>query len=285
MKANASVYTKSFLFLLICYAPFQMSYAQSDLDFAVKRHLNYLALKGQVRMLVEMKFTAEEKAGKIEQGAIQSKTLYLFNQYGDILEEQHFGPDEKENLRLAYMYDNEGMLAHLSQYKNGVLETFYSFKYDRAGNESGGYSFSTDKRQTYWDTKYNNRGNKIMVFKTLENKDTLKFTCIFDANENLIQVDSLNREDLVFSKSTFRYDEKGKILEKTITRPAGASEISQVYKYNDDGQVIELETDNNGIVNKQTFQYRIDDKRGNWLVRTQIQSPMSIAVRNIQYFY
>ncbi|MFN8394961.1 MAG: hypothetical protein U0176_09965 [Bacteroidia bacterium] len=80
---------------------------------------------------------------------------------------------------------------------------------------------------------------------------------IFDLKGNRIETGSFNLEDTIISKTTYRYDSNGKVVEETFYDAEMRSSDIKQYVLNNDGNIIkEIRL---GVINKLEASYEYDD--------------------------
>lgn len=87
-----------------------------------------------------------------------------------------------------------------------------------------------------------------------------------------------------FSRTTYRYDEKGRLAEKTMSMAMGP-ESHNLYAYDAHGNEIEVTSTEDGRTTKHRFEYVYDD-HGNWTRKTGIHAsgPSTTTIRTITYY-
>ncbi len=107
--------------------------------------------------------------------------------------------------------------------------------------------------------KYNNKNLVIeeLMFEKATNKLNDKRVYIYDSNNNL-SIYEVYQSDILYKKWIFKYDKISKELEHTIYNADGSYENKYMFKYNNDGKVIEIIEQN-----LQENEYYTYDKKGN----------------------
>ena len=96
-----------------------------------------------------------------------------------------------------------------------------------------------------------------------------------------------NAEGSLYSKDTYKYDEKGNNIELNFYKTDGSLSSKRTYKYDEKGNKIELnfyKTDGS-LSSKQTYKYEFDTM-GNWIKQTTIidGKPSYLSERMIEYY-
>lgn len=194
-------------------------------------------LKGKVKKLIETKYRAREINGQVEKDKFLNKTLYMFNEGGNLLKTGHFVGDNV-SWEYIHIYDSNG---------NRIEETRYE--------PDGSISW----QKTY---AYNNSGKQTEMESLGPNgKLIFKFISTYDAQGNITKKDRYGRSGREGHSFKFIYDPKGKLTEEYYLKPNQRTDYRIVYKYDNQGNKTELYLYDakEKLQEKQTFFY---DEKG-----------------------
>ena len=231
-----------------------------------KNDLTELKLKGKVKTFTQTDYDAVEKFGEIQKGEIDGKSIILFNDNGNKIEENQYKFDGSLKSKNTYKYEDSGneLIEHCNYNSVGSLEEKYI--YDK-GNIIEHSEYNSDGSLKSKNTrKYDDNGNEI-EWKTYQSDGSLihKYTYKYKYNYkgNKIEEDEYSKADtLYYSKTTYKYDDKGNMIkEDAYHSEYGRLSLYwvRIYKYDDKGNKIEDVSYTDGsLYSKYTYKY--DDK-------------------------
>ncbi|MDO4764055.1 MAG: hypothetical protein Q4A00_06700 [Flavobacteriaceae bacterium] len=237
--------------------------------------LNFLNLKGKVKFIREIPYTAMEISGKIEKGEIERgvdfTTNYFYNLiHGDITTPFTREFNEKGNETLRYTVEQQLHFEHDD--KGNVIQQDYT------GKEVGTSVYKYNENGNIVEFQYNGKEtpqNKKIIFKY--EKD--KLTEIEVYNEaKLIEKQNLVHNDkgfkIITQDITGYFNNKGNVLEINSSTPIKV-------KYNDNGDVDTTMMADSVLKFKYTY-----DEKGNWINRITYSDdkPIIITERVIEYY-
>jgi len=176
------------------------------------------------------------------------------------IQPQHSGIDARP-VKTLYIYDNNGNLIESNRYfttgELWVKDTFF-----KNGSMVVAREYFCPNNQ-------------------LTNTDTLKI----DFFGRIKERDTYVRGVGLFTKSYFKYDEKGRLIVEDTFRGDGSLMFKHTCIYNVDGDIVE---DNNPFGDREvhTYKYEKYDKMNNWLKQTEYVNHQSrvIQERVIAYY-
>ncbi len=121
-----------------------------------------------------------------------------------------------------------------SYLKDNVLASNTSSTYDNTGNISESI-FSSKNRKTI--VKYDEYGNSTLTHSFNENdklQTELKYNNTYD-NSNLIKIEKLDKDGLIFETVEFKYDSSDNLIKKT-TKGSSNMMNKEVFSYNKNNQ-------------------------------------------------
>lgn len=245
----------------------------TDRPVELKNDLSDMNLKGDIKSIKEYSFEAVEIAGELRNGRRKTEStssfdyfdkVILFNNDGNIMEEERYRSDDKLVGKQDYKYNAEGKKVEVNRYNmDGVLNLKVVYKYDNKGKMTE-------------ESKYNANGS---LFLTTSNK--------FDTDQNMIEESAMTSTGGLFSRSTYDYDDNKNIIEANFYDFNGELERKKTYIYNDRGDVVE---ENNHLpdgspAGKRTYTYEYDSL-DNWTRKIIIlnERPAYIIQREIEYY-
>jgi hypothetical protein len=238
-----------------------------------KNDLSEMNLKGKVKTIKETSFNATDKFGVITKGSRSEKsnskydTYTIFNNKGNIVEENIYRSVDYLCYKIIYNYDNYGLKKEkLTYYLDGKLREKEIYEYDSEGKIILEKTYNSEGKYTYrCDFKYEN-GNvietKMFEFEYYANSFNYngKYTSNYDEYNNLVEINSYDFNNKLMYKRFYKYDNKLNIIEES---------------YND-----VQESD----IRTTTYQFEFDSK-GNWIRRIDFSNtiPEYIVEREIEY--
>ena len=217
-------------------------------------------LKGKVKSFREIKFLAVDRFTEIINGERVKHDYnkeFLFNLDGLIIEKNEYIPDGTLENRTMYLYQNNELIEYNDYDSQGMLFGTGKYKKDKSGQV----------------TRLN--------YKTTDGRYNWSETYKFDHHNRPLEINRLNRENVIDQKQKYIYDENGNIKESELYRDDKLVS-KNIYNYNEDGSNVEL---NYGDSITYTHIYSFDSK-GNWIKKIVFENknPSGILIREIEYF-
>ena len=209
-----------------------ISFAQIVNDLAEQK------LTGKVKSLTEYSYKVKKVNGK-QQDILNAKSIYNYNQLGNKTNEYTYNADGSIDTRSVFTYDNNGLLTQEDSY-----------------NPDGSTGFTN----VY---KYDKRGNMISV-KLYDTYGSLflRTSSEYDANDNETKeinytqsVEKDKHKDVILNKTTWRYDEKGNMVEEEYYEGDSTITKETTYKYDDNGNKIVQNKSEGNMSLKSTYKY------------------------------
>ena len=103
-----------------------------------KNDLTEENLKGKVKSIKETPYEAVDKFGQIEKGNVlydDGTSFTIYNEKGNIIEENYYDSDGNLSSKDTYEYDENGNNIEKNNYdSNGKLDSKYTYEYDKNNN-------------------------------------------------------------------------------------------------------------------------------------------------------
>lgn len=223
-------------------------------------------LNSSIRSITEYSYKAKMHEGLVEKDgrsreAFESDYKLIFDQNGNCIEKILYSFKDSVDCKCSYKNDKYGNLIEQKFDKNcnwslGEIVVFHN-KYDKNGNL----------------VKQTSKNEKKEVIRKVKYKYNKQGYCIEDVLDGV-------------SKITYVRDEDGKCIEDISYTPDGEVEIRYTYKYDEKGNVIEQTCYYLGNIDeKKTYSY-IYDEKGNWVTKTKFEKgkPKYIIERSYSYY-
>jgi hypothetical protein len=261
MKALCSLMVKSGSFLLAALVSLLVSCSNEKKAVTTESTLDKMDLNGKVKSLTQIIYDADDQSGEIQKKRMLSRSVYLFNEQGNIVEENYFKPDGSQKSKSTYKYNKKGQIIEnlfLKDEGNLVYKVSYEYntKWQMVKMNHLNYEANSEHSET---CKYDKKGNEIernsywsdgslgMIALSLEQDGTIKkeFQKPYGSQAN---------------KFLFKYDDKGNRIEEANYRPDGSLDAKRISKFDEKGNKIETEVYNSG--GKMIFRsvYKYDEK-------------------------
>ena len=243
-----------------------------------------------------------------EEGEEEQSIDYAYNENAQLVEEKHhFTFDEiDETTRLEY--NNNLLVKRLKEFSYGSIETV-EIKYnsdnlpvsvvtkDEEGVEEESEHFEYEGKnlthytkqnaligkETEWWKKYDEKGNVIEEKRWDVNSPAIQ-TITYDYSKNQEEPDSkvINEKGAIIEAHIKLFDEKDRIIQHEIQQANnGLKKHITTYEYNDDNQLIYLETVNQlGVIERKMS--AIYNQKG--LLQIEIKSEFEVAYGSINTF-
>jgi hypothetical protein len=218
-----------------------------------------LEVRGKVHTLVEYNYDEKDAAGSITKGKLNTITRYLFNQEGALLEEFTTNADSVTLYKIIFSYGNNKLLSGKDIFFKPGPSTIQSR-----------FSYGPDGKLL-----------EELQFRSL----TLEFTIQYEYDKagRVKQKNILNWVDPEQSfKEEFKYDEKGRLIEKYSDR-IGLDYRREFYYYDDNGNLVKT-----GFAKKKApadvmMEYKFElDTNGNWTSLVEIPSEKKFPNKHIR---
>lgn len=188
-------------------------------------------------------------------------------------------------------YDTNGNLTMVEEYSDGQLKSGGYYSYDAKNNISKYISKKYEEKQTSFfgptkliekantfTYKYSYDNNKQLIkkekFVFWENEQIKgdEYTYVYDPNGNLVEVNEfgynfyIDRKFKLLSKNIYKYNEKGKLIEKKFYDLSGTLDSSLSYEYDDKDRNIKFKNFNITQSREYFINYEYDDNNNITLV-------------------
>ena len=130
----------------------------------VKNDLKEANLLGNVKSVRQTSFKALEKFGKLTKGDRygygDGDGYVLYNDEGNIIEQNEYNSDGSLSFKHTYTYDNKGNMIEQNRYNSdGSLSKKYTSTYDNKGNVIEENEYDSDGHlASRWTYIYDNKG-------------------------------------------------------------------------------------------------------------------------------
>jgi YD repeat-containing protein len=215
-------------------------------------------------------------------GSVNRSVFYEYDKQGKLIGESTFGVHRQALFQRLFTYDTAGDLKEETVYNpDGSIKyttvTVYgsqrtrikSVRYSRAG-------YVTSSRT------YNSRG-ELEEETTFTRKNVVDYKTVFEydvqGNKTLEAYYTgagklLNQQNPNHSKSVYRYDGNGNLVEETDFKPNGSASWRTVYDYDNKGNIVEESHFYRGTIlnSKRSYDYQFN-RSGNWIRKTVTDEP------------
>ncbi len=236
--------------------------AQNNVPYKTETYLNKNKIKGTVKSIIyDNQIREFSKEGKliewksiVEDGKIDFKNIYLYDENGKITEERSYNYDDNlstsndkkiSNRKKIYKYDNLGNKIEYVEYiqyddlsENHIVNREI-YNYDNRGNRIKEYVYQTYNGifKISVVRKYDDNGNQI-EWKNyndgyLKDQETFKY----DDDSNLVEYTHYNAFDGVDPTYVFDYEGNETIYDKNEVTYLDSKHN---YKYNNNGNILEI---------------------------------------------
>ncbi len=274
-----------------------------------QNHREQMNLKGSVKSIHEISYQAVIKLGKIQKGEKKRENKndtdfdLVFDEKGNRLEENYYNPDgtlsvkhiyhynEKGNIEdenyydsdwtllkwVTYTYSEEGNLSENRTYGNDYLFSLSRYSYDEKGNKIEQINYKLDNGILFWDFHY-------------DSTTFYKFTFKYNEKGDMIETNSYDTDGNLNYTITSTYDNNGNTIAEAWYGSNG--NIWTKKTYNEKGNETEYcSYDSKGNVAwKYTYVYEYDSQE-NWTKQTEfkqyppaLDKPTYILERKIEYY-
>jgi len=246
-------------------------------------------LKGNIRILTETEYHLHMQVDK--KALVDSLLIkYSFNDWKGNLIEENFDNLDGAGRDIAYKYDDNGNVIEECIYTvKGKFDSksIYSYNTNRNVNEKNLY----DENNTLKDVvKYKCEDNGNIIEESFDNfigtgrKITYKYN---DKGDMIERIDYGQGGNLIF-KTIFGYDDNGNIMEKNRFDFYERCVSKSQYQHDDNRNMIEefIYADNGKNVSKDTYRFGKFDDFGNWAIKLWYvdEELITITKRIIDYY-
>lgn len=242
------IYIKTLAALLILFILTSCSNPENDLKKA--------NLKGKVKKITEVRYSAKEKFGEVIKDTVEETTTLVYNDKGFL--------DEK----IAYHTD-------------GSIDRTEKFDYNSKGNLIKKIALNSkgELLQT-WLYEYDSKNSLLKMQNISAEQEILQYeTYKYDEKGFLIESISYNGDGTVSTKCTYKNDKNGNCLEMNVFQKNDLVEVHK-QKHNAQNKLIEQEIFmNNLLLTKTEYKYLNDD------LIEEISEPSSVLSATTSWKY
>jgi len=278
--------TVAFVMILILFNSINQGQGQRSQNKESLNDWTKEGLKGKVKSYTQCTYEAFDRFGKIEKGEKLSGEQMIYNEKGNLIEENHYsnGIIKWKN---TYKYDEKENLIEENRYWSDTLYKKHTYKYDEKGNliEANYHYYSSDSILDYskYTYKYDEKGNLTegnrYLYGILDSKTIYKR----DEKGNLIAENVYSDYgDGVQGGQAYEYDEKGNLIAEYALGSLGQGVYGQTYEYDKKGNLIETNQYLYGRLDEKCT-YK-NDKKGN-LIEMNCYDTDDILVWKVIYKY
>ena len=183
------------------------------------------------------------------------KSIDYYNATGDLIKIGEKDEDEVR-VRRQFIYKNQLLTEERAlDYKGDILHT-NKYYYDSKSQLTKKENVSSDNSiNGTWTYEYDENGNKIKETKksgTMGNSVTIFKYLGKQLIEEETTTESIGKEERI----TYKYNDKGLLIEKKSKQFYFNTTITLTYSYNDSDKLVQLdEKSSNGVSSKTTYQY------------------------------
>ena len=305
----------------------------TEIDDNIQNDLTKENIQGKVRSITYKEYQIKANFGDIIKEKESSKEIIYYNEYGNKMEQSRYLWGELYIL-LKYKYDKNNNLIEENEYnKDGKEESRIIYKYDKNNNLIEENKYNKDgKEESRIIYKYNQSkkiiqrmeydiyGNQAWKYKS---EYALKYPKEGDIHDGVLrQIGEYTYEKDVkiissgITEERYKYNQEKKIIEESNhsmsrfdpyqdTILQDSTIFSQFYRYNTNGDLIVHDIEHyiclkdgtkknipgqRGVI-KRKHKYEDLDKNGNWKIMTSfyvndntVDKPYRIADREIEYY-
>lgn len=174
------------------------------------------------------------KVGDDNQGRTETRKEFIYDSNGNLIEEKTFSSEGKIHHVDKYSYGLKNLLVRKEYIdSDGNIDATWTYEYDEIGNKV----MEAQRSGTM--------GNSVTTFKYVDGR----------LIESETTNDSIGKEN----KITYKYNDKGQVIEERTKDYFSNTTITLTYIYDGTGKLTELkEKSSNGVSSLTTYQY--DDK-------------------------
>ena len=223
----------------------------------------------------------------IPEGFLDRSYLYKTDEKGNKTEEQIFDGDGNYIGKYVWKLDEKGNILEKDGFNDqNILVSRGIVEYDENGNKILEQNYGKDNTLgTKYTWKYTKDG-KLLEYYMFNIKGNISEGIINEfssQNNNLSKSTTYCMNKKLIGYSTYKWNDKGKLLESEYYSPDGILEEKIFIKYNDKDQNIEETTQKNGKIFKRITTY---DEQGNYIKQVIYENNVAkfISEREIEYY-
>lgn len=228
-----------------------------------------------------------ERVTYIPEGFLDRSYLYKTDEKGNKTEEQIFDGDGNYIGKYVWKLDEKGNVLEKDGFnEQNVLVSRGIVEYDENGNKILEQNYGKENTLgTKYTWKYTKDG-KLLEYYMFNIKGSISEGIINEfssQNNNLSKSITYGMDKKLIGYSTYKWNDKGKLLESEYYSPDGTLEEKTSIKYNDKDQNIEETTQKNGKTFKRITTY---DEQGNYIKQVTYENNVAklITEREIEYY-
>ena len=187
-----------------------------------KNELERENLRGKVKTIRRTPYKAVEKYGEVTKGEIDrgwftDYSYRIFNEKGNLIENQDFYSSGELMDKTIYKYDNFNKIEEeIVSGSDGDIKKKITFRYD-------------EKANLIRKTEYKPDGSLIV-------KENYKY----NERDKVIEVQDINSEGVPADRWIYKYNNKGKRIEANRYKPDGNLYEKIIYDYDNEGNIVEV---------------------------------------------
>jgi hypothetical protein len=221
-------------------------------------------LKGKVKSVMEIKYTAGEKADSAQKGKLMYQKYILFDINGYETESSLF-ESGNEYLTSKYIFGADGKQVEMNEYNSdGSLNVHVTYKYDNKGFRSqADYTWAENWKMGEIDK------NTDYYYEVLQNDIYTKVMYKNEYRGYCIEETYLKADSSLSFRFVFKYDARGNKLESSYYHKSGRLSWKTKFIFDRYDNMIEsrvFKSNRIAVLSKYKYQF---DSAGNWVVRTE----------------
>lgn len=275
-------------------------------------------LRGKVKSVLVITYSAEEVSGKLREKEITEKELLQYDEKGRSISSMlEVSGESPYSYNTFYTHDSKGNLTEVrtATSSGDTLISFENYEYDDKNNKVLETVFEPGTGDTItYEYRYNAEGKPVQRDESRQDGTSGKMLYEY-AGGMVSEEKTYDENGSMVSRTVYTYEEEGKVTRSTTFRWNGTEEKSSMKRVDDKGNVTEMVEINNESKWKSLFQYTYDqygnvltsslttsidnekpsvsissydreyDKAGNWtLVRIKSANGFGIVRRVFEYY-
>lgn len=239
-----------------------------------------------------------KEASLLPDNSTFSETLYKYwyDDTGNVTgKDMYGGLHGKLGWKTTYVYDEKGNMAEENNYdSNGKLTSKYSYTYDEDNNNSyqSIHKYETDGTERLLTTVIRDKGNNTIIKLHWSTNGSLSYTTTIthDSQGNKTEESEHDFNGLLKRNSKYTYDDKGNLI-KVVEYDSNDREGPIRLVLNDDGKWIKESKEPFNLEYGYIYKY---DSKGNWVERYKgnfvtkfgdtYPEPYEVTIRKITYY-
>ncbi|HEY5823185.1 MAG TPA: hypothetical protein VIT44_02395 [Cyclobacteriaceae bacterium] len=187
------------------------------------------------------------------------QSIEYYDEMGDLIKEGRKDDDGNTEIWKVFIYDKNKKMIEERFLNNGDIDKWIKYSYNSSSQLTKKEMIESDNQVsatwTYENDVNNNRTKVKKKSGTIGSGETI-YTY---SGKQLIQEETTNETIGKEEKVTYKYNDKGLVIEKKTKHFYFNTTITVTYTYDDIGRLTQLdEKSSNGVSSKTTYQY--DDK-------------------------